>query len=111
MELFINTTSNKKSIVRVKKTEITRIYKTPRGQDILSLVNAVLKKAKVKKEDLKSIKVNPGPGSFTSTRVGVAVANALGFALKIPVNKQKVGEFVKPAYDKDPSITKPNKNK
>ena len=110
MELFIDTTDNKKSIVRVGNTEIIKNYDDPRGQDILMLVNNVLQKAKVKKEALKTIKVNPGPGSFTSTRVGIAVANALGFALKIPVNGKKVGDFVKAVYNKPPSITEPKSN-
>lgn len=107
MELFIDTTNNRKSIVRVGNIEIIKKYDDPRGQDILTLVEAILSKANIKKEDLTDIKVNPGPGSFTSTRVGVAVANALGFALKIPVNKNKVGDFVKPVYDQEPSISKP----
>lgn len=35
---------------------------------------------------LSAIEVATGPGSFTGLRVGVSVANALGFSLKIPVN-------------------------
>ncbi|EKD65038.1 MAG: hypothetical protein ACD_50C00208G0010, partial [uncultured bacterium] len=31
------------------------------------------------------IEVNTHPGSFTGIRVGMAIANALGFALKIPI--------------------------
>lgn len=105
MELFIDTTDNQKTIVRVGEIEIVKTYESPRGQDVLLLVEEALNQAKAKKEDLKSIKVNPGPGAFTSTRVGVAVANALGFALKISVNGLKPGEFVKPIYEKQPSIT------
>ena len=32
------------------------------------------------------MELNIGPGSYTGLRVGAAVANALGFALQIPVN-------------------------
>ncbi|HBQ51259.1 TPA: hypothetical protein DD690_04750 [Candidatus Daviesbacteria bacterium] len=39
---------------------------------------------------LKAIEVETGPGSFTGLRVGVSVANALGFALNIPVNEKKI---------------------
>ena len=39
---------------------------------------------------LKEIEVKTGPGSFTGLRVGVAVANALGFALNIPINGKKI---------------------
>ena len=35
---------------------------------------------------LTAIEVETGPGSFTGLRVGVSVANALGFSLGIPVN-------------------------
>lgn len=41
-------------------------------------------------KDLRGIEVEKGPGSFTGLRVGVAVANALGFALGIPVNGKKM---------------------
>lgn len=39
---------------------------------------------------LKGIEVETGPGSFTGLRVGVSVANALGYALGIPVNGKKI---------------------
>jgi tRNA A37 threonylcarbamoyladenosine modification protein TsaB len=100
MLLFIDTTNNKKAIVKVGEVEITESYKSPRSQDILRLIEQVLKKAEVNKEKLTAIQVNPGPGAFTSTRVGVAVANALGLALKIPLNQQEVGKIVKPIYEK-----------
>lgn len=39
---------------------------------------------------LNGIEVETGPGSFTGLRVGVSVANALGFSLGIPVNGKKM---------------------
>lgn len=39
---------------------------------------------------LTQIEVETGPGSFTGLRVGVSVANALGFALNIPINGKKI---------------------
>lgn len=41
-------------------------------------------------KELEGIEVETGHGSFTGLRVGVSVANALGFALGIPVNGKKV---------------------
>lgn len=38
---------------------------------------------------LEGIEVSTGSGSFVGLRVGVSVANALGFALGIPVNGKK----------------------
>lgn len=39
---------------------------------------------------LDGIEVEKGQGSFTGLRVGVSVANALGFSLGIPVNGKKM---------------------
>src|SRR3989344_1792281 len=41
-------------------------------------------------KDLEGVEVEKGPGSFTGLRVGVSVANALGFSLGIPVNGKKI---------------------
>jgi hypothetical protein len=41
--------------------------------------------------------------------VGVAIANALGMALNIPVNDQPPQAIIVPFYDKPPSITMQNK--
>jgi len=41
-------------------------------------------------EMLEGIEVETGPGSFTGLRVGVSVANALGFSLGISVNGKKM---------------------
>lgn len=49
------------------------------------LLQSFLKKEKVKVTDLKKVIVCSGPGSFTGVRVGVALAQALGFGLNIPV--------------------------
>lgn len=48
-------------------------------------------------DSLTGIEVETGPGSFTGLRVGAAVAQALGFALNIPVNDQ-VGKPVTLSY-------------
>lgn len=36
-------------------------------------------------EDIEGIVVFKGPGSFTGLRIGITVANALGYALNVPV--------------------------
>ena len=67
-----------------------------KSQNLLPLIDKILKKYKIDLRDLTGIKVNTGPGSFTGLRVGAAVANALGWVLKIPVNGK---EMVEPKYD------------
>ncbi len=37
-------------------------------------------------KELDGVEVDTGPGSYTGLKVGVSVAQALGFALNIPVN-------------------------
>src|SRR3989344_9113002 len=69
------------------------------SQVLLPMIAKILKRNKAKFTDLSAVEVNVGPGSFTGTRVGVAVANALGFALDIPVNGKK-GKIVTPIYEK-----------
>lgn len=60
------------------------------SQALLGLIMEILNRHQIKKEDLNEIKVHTGPGSFTGLRVGVSVANALGFVLGIPVNGKKI---------------------
>lgn len=74
--------------------------KNLKSQETLPLIDKLLKEKKIKLNEINEIKVNTGPGSFTGLRVGIAIANALGFALKIPINGKKVGEQVTPMYTK-----------
>ncbi|KPJ70104.1 hypothetical protein AMJ51_02590, partial [Microgenomates bacterium DG_75] len=64
------------------------------------LIDQVLKEEKKSLKSLTEIEVNLGPGSFTGLRVGVSVANALAWALKIPINGKKVGQLVEPKYER-----------
>lgn len=60
------------------------------SQVLLPLIEKLLKSQKLEYKDLKGIEVETGPGSFTGIRVGVSVANALGYSLGIPVNGKKM---------------------
>lgn len=60
------------------------------SQVLLPLIIRLLHTTNYQLQDLKEIEVEIGPGSFTGLRVGVSVANALGFALGIPVNGKKI---------------------
>lgn len=47
-------------------------------------VDAALRKARLKLEDLDAVAAASGPGRFTGIRIGLSFAAALGFALGIP---------------------------
>ncbi len=93
--LFIDTSSNE--IIKVglrignKKYEIRRRVGVQKAQVVLPLIDKLLKKYNIELKQINAIRVNTGPGSFTGIRVGVAITNALSFALKIPVNGRKSG--------------------
>ncbi len=100
--LVIDTASNK--IIKVGlKTEhgldiVEQKIAVQKAQIVLPLIDKLLKKHKRKLYDITSIEVNTGPGSFTGLRVGISIANALGFVLKIPINGEKIEVFVEPRY-------------
>jgi tRNA threonylcarbamoyladenosine biosynthesis protein TsaB len=100
--LFIDTSSNKEVVVGLEIDSKEDLQKQPldtrKAQAVLPMIEDLLKKHKLEFKDISEIKVNPGPGSFTGVRVGVSIANALGFLLKIPVNNKVTGEFVEPVY-------------
>lgn len=101
--LIINTSSNEEIMVGLKIDGKEYIEKEKIGcqkaQIVLPMVEKLLKKHKLNLSDPTNIEVNTGPGSFTGLRVGVSVANALAFALKIPVNKKNKKQFVEPKYE------------
>lgn len=70
-----------------------------RPESILNLVERVLEKAKIDKNDIDEIYVEEGPGSYTGLKVGVSVANALSFGLGKKVNGKAFGELVEPKYE------------
>ena len=100
--IFIDTTDNKKIMVgiRIQSKEFRKEKEVEKNRDqaMLPLIDKILKEHKLTFSDISSIEVNRGPGSFTGIKVGISVANALSFALKIPVNGKSVGEFVDGVY-------------
>lgn len=80
---------------------------------LLPQLEKLLKKTKAKLSDIQSIKVSTKGQGFTSLRIGVITANALAYALDIPVRPKegkpiKIGKvtIATPVYDKPPSITR-----
>ncbi len=52
---------------------------------LLEDVDALLRQASARPSDIEAIAVGTGPGSFTSTRMGLATARGLALALGVPV--------------------------
>ena len=94
MILYINTKDRKivKVEIREKGKVISKMSEENEygSQVLLPLIEKLLKDQKLDYKDLEGVEVETGPGSFTGLRVGVSCANALGFALGIPVNGQKI---------------------
>lgn len=101
--LSIDTSNNKKIEVLLKMEKevysLSSDATSLKSQVVLLLIEEILKQNKLKITDITQIEVSLGPGSFTGVRVGVAVANTLGFILKIPVNGNKVGDLAQPLYN------------
>lgn len=120
-ELVPNTDSTKKIKFFKQSLAFNENYKT------LELLQKFLKQNKVLPTDLKKIIVCSGPGSFTGIRVGIALSQAIGYTLNIPVisiekNKSprspedyqklwklKSGKKLSLNYGREPNITKTKK--
>ena len=98
--LIIDTTEPSETTIKLQLDKITdeiTEWNIPKSQKTLVLIDKILKKNKINPTDIDEIEVNTGPGSFTGTRVGVAIANALGFGLDVKVNGKK-SKTVTPKY-------------
>lgn len=98
----IDTTNNKEVTAGLKIDGKQFIEKKPldtrKAQVVLPLLETLLKKHGLQVKDITGIEVNTGPGSFTGIRVGISIANALGFLLNVPVNGNTSGVQVSAVY-------------
>ncbi|MFA6428056.1 MAG: tRNA (adenosine(37)-N6)-threonylcarbamoyltransferase complex dimerization subunit type 1 TsaB [Candidatus Buchananbacteria bacterium] len=106
--------------------------KRSQTEKLLPAVANFLAKQKIAWSKVKAIGVVNGQGSFTSVRLGIMTANALGYAFNIPViqilikeeltpqllkkfiqqtKKAKGFKLVLPLYNREPNITKPKERK
>src|SRR3989344_1900360 len=93
MKLFIDTSKSDEIIVALDKNQVTQPARKDKSQKLLTTIDKLLSDSGKNLDDLTEIEVNRGPGSFTGLRVGLSVANALGWSLGIPVNGQDVKSY------------------
>jgi tRNA A37 threonylcarbamoyltransferase TsaD len=118
---------NEDSFIGIANSEkyilTTDISKDNQRDKLLSKISEI-----ISPKDITGIIVFLGPGPFTGVRVGVSIANALSYALGVPVAgvkkiedkeemlkmgikiiKEEPQNLVFPFYDKEPNITKSKK--
>jgi tRNA threonylcarbamoyladenosine biosynthesis protein TsaB len=97
--ILIDTSSNKEIKIGLsingEEYVIAQQIDTRKAQVTLPLIKKILREYNLGLKDLTAIEVKQGPGSFTGLRVGIAIANTLGFLLNIPVNGK---DMVEPVY-------------
>ncbi len=129
MILYIDTTKNDIVEIALKQGSLILAGKKfkaryRQAEKLLPEIDKMLKIKKLKLSVIKIIQVANQGGSFTSLRIGVVTANALGYALGVPVVAEEVkgvakgykkskkvvvdGKniyMVKPKYEREPNIT------
>lgn len=99
MILYINTKDQKQISVALKDKDKTLASLSEQNeygsQVLLPLIKKLLMSSKSHLRggmwrQITAIEVETGPGSFTGLRVGVSVANGLGYSLGISVNGKKI---------------------
>lgn len=102
MKLYIDTRDSKKLILKItdRKRTLTLIEQNEKAKadSILLALEKLMSGNNLKFTDIKSIECEKKAGSFTGTRVGVAIANALSFSLQVPINKMAVATLENPVY-------------
>ncbi len=79
-------------LTRHDKTIRRESHATRRNaQNVLPLIAQVLQDARLAPSQLTQIRVRAGDGSFTGIRIGLSVANILGFLFGIPVIRDLSG--------------------
>ena len=84
--LHINSSQHDKIFVQINDKKYESEARNGASQKLLPLIDSALKDNNIVYEDLTEINVEISGESFTGIRVGVAIANTLGWVLKIPVN-------------------------
>lgn len=89
MILYIDTSKPETKIALYNKSQLvaekTWLSDKNQSEELLSEIEKILKRNKIKKSDLKKILIVNGPGSYTGLRVGLSTANMLAYSLGIEI--------------------------
>ncbi|MEK7595107.1 MAG: hypothetical protein AAB443_00745 [Patescibacteria group bacterium] len=94
VEVFIDCTDRHKNIIRLLKDK-KALDEISGEVDVVSSIEELLVRNKLKFSDVSIFSMNEGPGSFTGLRISASIVNALNFALGV----KKPGEEIRPKYD------------
>jgi tRNA A37 threonylcarbamoyladenosine modification protein TsaB len=138
MILIVNTTIRDRVLLGLIKNgklidRYNEIVNYRQAEKLLIIVDKLLRAHKLKVKNLHGVVVVVGPGGFSSVRLGIILANTLGYSLDIPVvglvatdfeNLEKLAKsgfrkiknkksfnMAQPFYGGEPNITKPKKLK
>lgn len=93
MKLHIDTSDAEKIFIEIDGERFETESRQNKSQMLLPFIVEKLAEKGKTIHDITEVSVNKGPGSYTGLRVGVSVANAIGWALKI-------ADPVTPVYEK-----------
>jgi len=122
MILYLDTSGKDKIILQLKTAigptgkilsrQTIPVFRT-QAEKLLPGLQAFLKKNQLALKNLKGIETVTQGSSFTALRIGIATANALAYALNIPIFSVDAPEALKkkgrlrllsPQYDREPQI-------
>ena len=135
MILVIDTADSEKTFLGIWQKKWLNQVEWSAGRnlsaEILLKIQNSFDEAGIELKEISGIVVNVGPGSFTGLRIGISVANAFAYSLKIPivgisevksaetllekgqkllVKLKKFDQPIVPEYGREPNISQP-KNK
>ncbi len=104
--ILIDTTSSKLGVALIDGksvfSSLQEVGKSGHSTVLMPVIDTLLKENKVSIDDIDTIGVVVGPGSFTGIRIGVATATALAFSLN--AKRIAITAFELLAYNREKAI-------
>ncbi|KKR28917.1 MAG: Glycoprotease [Candidatus Woesebacteria bacterium GW2011_GWA1_39_8] len=90
MLLYIDTSNRDTIVIGLDDERFETLATKQKSQKLLPFLDEILRKNGKTANAISEITVVTHKGSYTGLRVGVTVAETLGWALKIPVNGKRI---------------------